>query len=181
VRPLWQLAALAAALAGCHFYHPPAISGAAAQEQRDTLLERELSPRDLTGSVTAWDNTFGADSLFRPRITRYTPSGIGIRLLRPAHVAVLVTTRCGPYAAVPGRTLTTRMPAGDQWLITVPQFRGNCPPNFWRPLITVIASELPMHGEVLEERARSAHDAQELMEGRRDLWAAYVVYSTRLP
>jgi hypothetical protein len=171
---------LAAITAGCHLYHPAPIASAPA-EQRDTLLERELSPRDLTGSVAAWDATYGADSLFRPRITRYTPSGIGIRLLRPAHVAVLVGTRCGAYAAVPGRTLTTRLPAGDSWLTTVPPFRGNCPPNFWRPLLTVIASELPLHGEVLEERSRTAHDLGELMAGRRDRWEAYVIYSNRLP
>jgi hypothetical protein len=178
--PLIAFAALAAVAAGCHLYHPVAIASAPG-EQRDTLLDRELSPRDLTGSVTAWDNTYGADSLFRPRITRYSTNGIGVRLLHAAHVAVLVNTSCGPYAVVPGAELTTRMPAGEQWFPIRPYQHGACAPDFWRPLVTVIASELPMHGDVLEQRARSAHGVEELMEGRRDRWAAYVVYSSQLP
>jgi hypothetical protein len=173
------IAAVAVA-ASCHLYHPIPVAGAPA-EQRDTLLERELSPRDLTGSVTAWDEAYGADSIFRPRITGYTTEGIGIRLLRAAHVAVLVNSRCGPYAAVPGRTLTTRQPAGDQWLVTVAPFRSNCAPTFWRPMLTVVVSELPLHGEVLEERARAAHGVEEIMTGRRDRWAAYAVFTNRLP
>ena len=99
---------------------------------------------------------------------------------RPAHVAVLVNTSCGPYAVVPGSELTVRMPAGEQWFPIRPYQHGSCAPDFWRPLVTVIASELPMHGEVLEQRARSAHGVEELMAGRRDRWAAYVVYSKRL-
>jgi hypothetical protein len=166
--------------AGCHLYHPPAVVGAR-EEPRDTLLAGELSPRDLTGSVTAWDENYGSDSLFRPRITRYSNNGVGVRLLHSAHVAVLLNTRCGPYAVVPGTELTTRMPAGDQWFPIRPYQHGTCAPDFWRPLITVIAAELPMHGEVLEQRARTAHGVEELMAGRRDRWAAYAVYSTRLP
>lgn len=166
--------------AGCHLYHPPAVAGVP-EEPRDTLLQSELSPRDLVGSVTAWDETYGADSLFRPRITRYSATGIGVRLLRAAHVAVLVNTRCGPYAVVPGAELTVRMPAGEQWFPIRPYQHGSCAPDFWRPLVTVIASELPMHGDVLEQRARTARGVEELMAGRRDRWAAYVVYSTRLP
>ena len=161
-------------------YRPLPVASAP-PEQPDTLEARELSPRDLTGSVTGWDAAYGADSLFRPRITRYTDAGIGVRLLRPAHVAVLLATRCGPFAAVPGRTLTARLPAGEQWLTLARPFRGNCPPNFWRPVVTLIASDLPMHGEVLEERARSARGVEELMAGRRDAWAVYAVYSARLP
>jgi hypothetical protein len=180
LRPLIPLAALAAVAAGCHLYHPAAVPSAPA-EQRDTLLERELSPRDLTGSVTAWDNSYGADSLFRPRITRYSANGIGVRLLHAAHVAVIINTSCGPSTVVPGAELTVRMPAGEQWFQIRPYRHGTCAPAFWRPLVTVIASELPMHGGVLEERARSAHGVEELMEGRRDRWAAYVVFSTGLP
>ena len=166
--------------AGCHLYHPTPVTGAA-PDSGDTLLARELSPRDITGSVTAWDEAEGADSVFRPRITRYSANGIGIRLLRPAHVAVLVNSHCGPFAAVPGRVLTTRQPAGDRWYRLVPAFRGNCPPTFWRAELTVLAAELPLHGEVLEARARAAHGVEELMAGRRDRWAAYAVYSNRLP
>ncbi len=161
-------------------YHPPAVAGAH-EEPGDTLLKGELSPRDLTGSVTAWDNTYGADAMFRPRITRYSSNGIGVRLLHAAHVAVIVNTSCGPYAVVPGAELTVRMPAGEQWFPIRPYQHGSCAPDFWRPLVTVIAAELPMHGDVLEQRARSAHGVDELMAGRHDHWAAYVVYSTRLP
>ena len=175
------LAGLAAVVAGCHLYHPTPVAGAPAQEPGDTLVGRELSPRDLTGSVTAWDNAYGADSLFRPRITRYSSTGIGVRLLHAAHVAVLVNTSCGPYAAVPGADLTTRMPAGEQWFPFRPQHRGACAPGFWRPKLTVVASELPMHGDVLQQKARTAHDVDELMAGRVDRWAAYVVYTTGLP
>ncbi|MFI5208581.1 MAG: hypothetical protein ACHQU8_05220 [Gemmatimonadales bacterium] len=174
------LAVLVAMAAGCHLYHPAPIAGAP-PEQRDTLLAGELSPRDITGSVTAWDRAYGADSVFRPRITRYSSTGIGVRLLHAAHVAVLINTSCGPYAVVPGAELTTRMPAGEQWFPLRPYQRGACAPDFWRPLVTVVASELPMHGDVLQQRARSAHDVDELMAGRRDRWAAYVVYSSQLP
>jgi hypothetical protein len=173
------LAALVAGAAGC-LYHPPLVRNAP-PEQQDTLRARELSPRDLTGSVTAWDATYGADSLFRPRITSYSMNGIGVRLLRAAHVAILVNTRCGPYAVVPGADLTTRMPAGEQWFPMRPQPRDTCAPDFWRPLVVVIASALPMHGDVLEQEARRAHGIEDLMANRRDAWAAYAVFSSELP
>jgi len=167
------------AVAGCHLYHPRPVAGAR-PERSDSLRAGELSPRDLTGSVTAWDVTFGDDSLYRPRITSYSQNGIGVRLLRPAHVAILLATRCGPYAIVPGVDLTERVSAGEHWFPMRP-YRGACAPNFWRPLVTVIAATLPMHGEVLEDAARHAHSVEELMAGRRDAWAVYAVYASELP
>jgi hypothetical protein len=172
------LAALLAALAGACGYHATPIAGAP-PEPRDTVAAGELTPRDLTGQVTAWDDAFGADSIFRPRITRFVDRSIGISLAHGGHVAVILRDQCGPYAAVPGRDLTVRLPAGEQFLPLVTPFRSSCPPNFWRPYVMVIVADLPLHGDVLEERARRAHGAEEIMDGRRDRWAAYAVYTQR--
>lgn len=172
------LLALSLGGAACHMYHPAEIPGARVAVQ-DTAGAHDLTPYDLTGSSTAWAETFGADSLFRPRVTWLAGNTIGITLAHPGHVAVLFVSRCGAYAAVPGHDLTTRAPAGEQRYLLVPPFRGGCQANFWRPVITVIAATLPLHGEVLEEKARSAHTIEELMSGRSDAWAAYAIFNTR--
>lgn len=189
----FPLAALLVAAFGCHMYHPTPVASAT-PEPGDSLIAGELSPRDITGSVTAWEEVSGADSLFRPRITHLGPGGvraflygyrtpisIDVRLLNPAHVAVILVDRCGPYAAVPGRDLTTRLAAGVHTLTLLPAFnRTACrPPSFWRPVVVLIASQLPLHGEVLEERAREAHGIEEVMAGRGG-WSAYAVYMRSL-
>ena len=168
----------AAATVGACTYNAPPVAGAP-PDVVDSLAARTLSPRDITGSVTAWEDAYGDDSLFRPRVIALASHTIGITVARPAHLAVILVDRCGPYAAVPGRDLTQRSPAGDQWVPLRPAFRSTCPPNFWRATLVVIASELPLHGEVLEERARRAHRVEDVMEGRHDRWAAYAVYTQR--
>ncbi len=141
---------------------------------------RALTARDLTGRVTAYEEAFGADSLFRPRIFRLTSRTIGISLARPAHVAVLQLGRCGPMATVPGHDLSQLLPAGDHFLTLVEPPRGRCDMQWWRPVIAVIAAEMPLHGAVLEERAREARQSDEAMAGRTDRWALYAVYRQRL-
>lgn len=187
------MAVLLAVALGCPMYHPIPITSAP-PEPGDSLTAGELSARDITGSVTAWEEVSGADSTFRPRITHLGPGGvraflsgyrapisIDVRLLRPAHLAVILVDRCGPYAAVPGHDLTTRLSAGVQTLTLLPSLnRTACrPPSFWRPVVVLITSELPMHGEVLEERAREAHGVEEVMRGRGG-WSAYAVYMRSL-
>ncbi len=141
---------------------------------------RALTPRDLTGSSTAYDEMLGEDSLFQPRIFRLTSRTIGVSLARPAHVAVLQLGRCGPVASVPGHDLSRMLPAGDHYLALVEPARGRCDMQWWRPMVAVIAAELPLHGEVLEERAREARESDAVMAGRTDRWAIYAVYRRRL-
>lgn len=141
--------------------------------------QRALTPRDLTGRFTSYEETYGADSLYFPRIFHYTGRTIGISLRQPAHVAVLMRGAGCPSAPIPGHDLSTRLPAGFHYLQVREPTRGRCDMNWWLPAVAVIASELPLHGEVLEQRARNTREAIDLMENRRDQWSMYVVYRSR--
>ncbi len=147
--------------------------------------QADADPRALTafqlGGTRAWDDAIGDDSLFRPRIVRITSSSIGILLTRPAHVAVIQRDRCGPYASVPGRELSRLAPAGvTVFSLSRGWARSRCGASQWPPLVAVVAAELPLHGDVLAERARDARSVEDIMAPRRDRWAMYVVYPVRL-
>jgi len=140
---------------------------------------RALTPRDLTRSNTAYDEVFGADSVYHPRVFHLTANTIGISLRQAAHVAVLVRGGRCAVAQVPGHELSRRLPEGFHYLrLEAPQ-PTRCTMNWWTPALTVIAAELPLHGQVLEERSREAREPEELMARRTDRWAMYAVFRSR--
>jgi hypothetical protein len=140
---------------------------------------RALTPRDLTRSNTSYEEAFGADSVYFPRIFRLTGNTIGISLRAPAHIVLLERGRCGPVARYPGHELSSLLPAGFHYLRLENPPAPRCGMHWWTPALTVVAAELPMHGEVLESRARESRDVLALMEQRRDRWSMYAVYRSR--